>query len=241
MANMDLMDRLIATLRMRIPGVTEQALNLELFNTIDEFFRQTNAWRWASSVPLDAGMQTYPIFPPSGSDMVQVMGVEFRGSPVNPIPVDGGGASVSMGGRLVGTTAPPEWDVTFEPNVVASPGGIFQYAIYYPTYITLDIPPSSDAALYPLNLLLALTLNYQCLEDPPNEWPLEEWMYSTFHEAWSDGTMGRMLSQISKPWSNVQVGAYHMKRFRKFCGRAKQTSDRGYVYNAPNWRFPRWA
>lgn len=242
MSNMDVMDRLTSTLRIRVPGIPEQALNLELFNTIDEFFRQTSAWRWASSVPLDPGLQQYPIFPPAGSDLVQVMGVEFRGSRVNPISTDSDGSTVAtQRGRITGVATPPDYDTMFEPNVTASPGGVFQYAIFFPSYITIDIPPSEDAAQYPLNLLLALTLNYQCLEDDPNEWPLEEWMFSTFHETWVDGTLGRLMSQISKPYSNPVMAKYHMQRFRKFLGRAKQTAARGYVYDKPVWQFPRFA
>lgn len=241
MSNMDLADRLLATIRLRTPGVTAQALNLELFNTIDEFFKQTSAWRWESTVPLDPGLQRYPIFPPSGTDLVQVMGVEFRGSRVNPIPAGDESGSVSMRGRLVGSATGPEWDATFEPALVNSPGGVFQYAIFFPTYLTLDIPPSADAAQYPIHMLLALCLNYQCLEDDPNEWPLEEWMFGTFAEAWIDGVQGRLFSQINKPYSNPAMAQYHTKRFRKLMGRAKQTAARGYQYNTPNWRFPQWA
>jgi hypothetical protein len=242
MANMDLADRLIATLRIRAPAVATQALNLELFNTIDEFFKSTSGWRWESVVPLDAGLRQYPIFPPAGTDLVQVMGVEHKGYPVNPIPNSGDvGGSVSLRGRIVGDAPMPDYDATFEPNVINSPGGVFQYSIYFPTYITIDVPPSDDAAAFPLNLLLALTLDAEVLEDDPNEWPLEQWMWGSFHEAWLDGTLGRLMSQVAKPYSNVAMAQYHMKRFRKFIGRAKQTAARGYQFNTPNWRFPRWA
>ena len=242
MSNMDLMDRLLATIRIRIPTVTAQALNLELFNTIDEFFRGSNAWRWGSAVPLDPGLMQYPLFPPAGSDLVQVMGVEYRGSPVNPIATDPDGTTINtQRGRISGEAVPPDYDTTFEPNVTVSPGGVFQYAVYFPRYITIDIPPSEAAAEFPLNVLLALTLNYQCLEDDPNEWPLEEWMFGTFHEAWAEGVQGRLMSQISKPYSSPAMAQYHMKRFRKFTARAKQTAERGYVFDKPVWRFPRWA
>lgn len=239
MANMDIADRLLATLRTRIPGVTENLLNLELFNTIDEFFRKSSAWRWETVVPLIFNTMEYPIFPPGGTDLVQVLGVQYKGSPVPPESADG--AVVSQRGRIVGTTLPPDYDALFAPTETLSPGGVFRYSIFFPQFLTIDIPPSADAAQFPFNVLLALTLNYQCLEDSPNEWPLEEWMYSTFAEAWIDGVQGRFMSQIGKPWTNSAMGAYHARRFRGAMARAKQTAARGYVYNVPNWRFPRWA
>jgi hypothetical protein len=242
MSNMDLMDRLLATLRMRLPGVTQQALSLELFNCIDEFFRQSSAWRWETSVPLIEGTTQYPIFPPAGTDMVQVMGAEHRGFAVRPISDTGDGSVVRQRGRIIGFPVEPDFDTTFEPDVTSTTsGGVFAYSIYFPSYVNIDIAPSSDATQYPFHMLLALSLNYQCLEDEPNEWPLEEWMFATFNEAWLDGTQGRLMSQINKPYSNPAVAQYHMKRFRKFCARAKQTAARGYIYNKPNWQFPRFA
>jgi hypothetical protein len=241
MSNMDVMDRLLATARARVPGATAELLKLELFNTVDEFFRQSSAWRWESEVPLIAGTQQYPIFPPSGSDMVQVMGVSYRGRPVPTYTDSGQGSVVRQRGRIVGFPTPPDYDALFTPDVVSSPGGVFSYSIFFPNYIELDIPPSEDAATSPVQLLLALTLNYQVLEDAANEWPLEEWMYGAFHEAWLEGLQSRMMSQISKPWTNPVMAKYHGQRFRKFTGRAKQTAERGYVFNKPNWRFPQWA
>jgi hypothetical protein len=241
MSNMDHMDRLLATARMRLPGVTQQALELELFNTIDEFFRQSSSWRWETIIPLVAYERTYPIFPPNGSDLVQVMGVAYKGFPVPALTDTGEGSVVRQRGRIIGFPTPPDYDALFDPGATGTSGGVFAYSIFFPTYIEIDIPPSPDAATSPIQMLLALTLNYQCLEDPANEWPLEEWMYSTFHEGWIDGVQSRLMSQINKPYSNPTMASYHGKRFRKFMGRAKQIASRGYVYNKPNWKFPQWA
>lgn len=240
MANMDLMDRLLATLRVRIPGVTQEALNLELFNVLDEFFKKTSAWHWETSVPLIALTQDYPIFPPSGSDLVQVLGAEYRGKIVAPTSTDEG-STVQQQGRLVGTSLPPDFDAIFQPAVTTSPGGVFRYSLFFPKYVTLSIPPDENAAQYPFRMMLALTLNYEVLEDEPNEWPLEEWMFGTFHQAWEDGVQARFFSMIAKPWTNPNMAAYHAKRFRNHMAKAKQVSARGYTYNVPNWRFPGFA
>jgi hypothetical protein len=217
MANMDYMDRLLSTVRVRLPGATQAATNLELFNTIDEFFRQTNAWRYESTFALVESEIQYPIFPPAGSDMVQVLGVEHRGMAVAPSTDTGEGSVVRQRGRIIGFPDANS-DTLFEPDVT-----------------------SADATQFPMSMLLSLTLNYQCLEDEPNEWPLQEWMHATFGEAWIEGVQARMMSQINKPYSNPTMATYHAKRFRKLMGRAKQTASRGYVYSKPNWRFPGFA
>jgi hypothetical protein len=240
MANMDYMDRLLSTVRVRLPGATQAATNLELFNTIDEFFRQTNAWRYESTFALVESEIQYPIFPPAGSDMVQVLGVEHRGMAVAPSTDTGEGSVVRQRGRIIGFPDANS-DTLFEPDVTSAPGGVFQYSIFFPAYLEIDIPPSADATQFPMSMLLSLTLNYQCLEDEPNEWPLQEWMHATFGEAWIEGVQARMMSQINKPYSNPTMATYHAKRFRKLMGRAKQTASRGYVYSKPNWRFPGFA
>jgi hypothetical protein len=239
MANMDLMDRLLATIRINVPGVTAQALNLELFNVIDEFFRRTSAWRYFADVVLSTDTIQYPIFPPSGSDLVRVISSYYRDRPVQS--TGGGGSSVvTQSGRIVGVSQ-PDGDVVFTPNVTGTSGGVFAYSLFFPNYIELTIPPDNEAAQFPLTLVMALTLNFQCLEDEPNEWPLEEWMFSEFHQPWVEGVLAKLMGQISKPYSNPTMATYHAKRFRNFMAQAKQTAARGYTYNTPNWRFPGWA
>lgn len=239
MANMDVADRLLATLRLRIPAATKAGINLELYNTMDEFFTDTNAWRWESSVALQTDVTNYPIFPPAGTDLVRVMGLTHKGTALAPLQEDTE-ITVRQQGRIVGTPF-PDGDAQFEPNEIVQAGGIFRYSLFFPKYITIDVPPSEEATQAPIKVLLALKLNMQCLEDEPNEWPVEEWMWSTFHEAFLDGTLGRMFSATSKPYSNPQLAQYHMKRFRKFIGRGRQEAQRGYIFNQQRFRFPKWA
>jgi hypothetical protein len=238
-SSVDLMDRIIATAKMRLPGLTSAALNLELFNTLQEFFNDSNAWRYDIQVPLTAGTMEYPIFPPAGSALVQIMDAEYNGRPLPQTPVSDTGSSVNLVGLITGQVNPASSDTLFTPDVTGSPGNVFTYAVFFPKYITLDIPPSDDAATLPITLSMSLRMNPESVALDPNEWPLEEWMVDAFHEPWMDGVQGRLMSQINKPYSNIPVSAYHMKRFRKFIARAKQTAEKGYVYNATNWRYPR--
>src|SRR5438552_493843 len=143
MANIDLMDRILATARLRLPGAIESATRLELFNAIDEFFKESNAWRHAETIPLISGLDQFPLFPPAGSALVRVLAAFHSGLPLSPS--GSAGSTVQLRGNILGAAPPPDFDTTFEPDVVSSPGGVFAYSIYFPQYVTLDIPASDDA------------------------------------------------------------------------------------------------
>jgi hypothetical protein len=231
------MDRLLNTLKVRLSGVTEAALQLELFNTIDEFFRKTNAWRYESDVTLAQGSTQYPIFPPAATALVQIMGVTHKGIPVAPMST--GGSALTQRGQITADILSGTEDATYFPDATVSEGGVFAYSLYYPQYITIDIPPSEEATEFPIKITLALTLAAINLEDDAGEWALEPWMYESFHEAWVDGTQGRMMSMANKPWTNPQMAVYHMKRFRNAMAQAKHQFGTGMIFNATSWRFPR--
>lgn len=233
------LDRLMNTLRMRVPGSTDAGLQLELFNTIDEFFRRTNAWRWLTDVAMTQGQLTYPIFPPAGTALVRMLYVQQNGRPIAPMTDTSSGPVVSQRGRFPGDHLFPDGDAAWDPDRTVTEGAILRYAIYFPTYVTLDIPPSADAVQYPLQMALALTLAMSCLEEDCGDWGLEPWMYERFFEDWLDGAQGRMMSQIAKPYTNVVAAGYHLKRFRNAMAFAKQEARRGFTYGTPSWRYPR--
>jgi len=78
----DQAERLLQTLRTQIPGVTDDMLNLQLFNVIDEFFRRTNAWQHYDDIPLQENIQQYVIPVPSGAVIVRAMGASHNGMPI---------------------------------------------------------------------------------------------------------------------------------------------------------------
>lgn len=232
------MDRLMNTLRMRVPGSTDAGLTLELFNTIDEHLRRTNAWRYVEEVALAQGQMQYPIYPPSGTALVRMLWVSQNGRPIAAAGDASSGPVVSQRGRFPGDTLFPDGDAAFDPDRVVSEGAVMRYAIYFPTYVTIDIPPSADAVQYPLLMALALTLSNSSLECDCGDWALPAWMFDRFFEDWLDGCQGRMFSQVAKPYSNPVAATYHLKRFRSAMAFAKQEARRGFTYSTPSWRFP---
>lgn len=238
MADIDLMDRILATARLRLPGAIESAVRLELFNAIDEFLKETSAWRHTETVPLIAGMDQFPIFPPAGSALVRVMAAFHNGIPL--LASGGSSTSIQLRGNILGTAPPPDFDTTFEPDITNSPGGIFAFSIYFPQYITIDVPASDDAARFPIKTDLALTLDVDNLQDDPGSWVLPEYMFSTYHDAFLAGLLSKMMQQSAKPYSNPPMAMYNERLFRKLKSRAKQEAIRGFVFNRPHWSFPRF-
>lgn len=75
------MDRLLQTVKVRVPGVIDGALNIELFNAVVEHQRKSNCWQYEASIPLTVDVAAYPIFPPAGSVMVRVLQATCNDAP----------------------------------------------------------------------------------------------------------------------------------------------------------------
>jgi hypothetical protein len=72
---MALSDRLMDNLRVNLPGATDNAIRLELWNMLDDFCREALAWRETISVPLTAGQFDY-VITPAGTLIVQALSVD---------------------------------------------------------------------------------------------------------------------------------------------------------------------
>lgn len=240
------MDRLKTTIRVRCPGTTDGMIDLEVVNTVDSFFRRTNAWRWAVSFDLQEGETDYGIAPPENSVLVRVMRMVIAGQPVLPVTDSSGAAGSQLGrGRI---TEDRHYDPTvgsiYEPDRVinqaqAGPTPLLRYAIFFPQYLSITLPPDSEMAKYPMDGEIALTINPGHCCDDCSLIDLPEWMYDHFFEAWLHGVQASLMSQISKPYSNAVMAEYHGRKFRMLCGFHKQEADRGRFYDTPRWRYPR--
>ena len=236
------MDRILATLRVRVPGATDDVLRLELFNVMDRFFRRTNVWRWQSETTLEAGLTRYDLFPPADADLVRVMWALHGDNPIAPVPGAYTG-SVSRGlidqdATGTGTTV---GDPLYDPDRLSQlkPTGAFRYALFFPTYLQVTFPPDDQQTQFPLLVEMALTLGTRCLEKDCGDWTLEEWMYDRYANDWIEGVQFALFSMIAKPWTNPALAAYHGKQFVRAMSAAKVEGEKGLIFNAQNWRFPR--
>lgn len=230
-------DRLMQTLRVDLPGSGDELLQLQLFNVIDEFCRRTNAWRQETDITLEEGVVEYGLGIPADSAIVRVMGVSQNGVPVPPSNLPG--ITVSSIGFIDAEQVFPDGDALFAPATTGTEGGVLAWAVFRPDYLVVTSPPTEEARKYPFNAIVALTIAKSCLECDCGDWALPEWMFDMYFQDWLDGVQGRMFGMANKPWSNIQLAAYHGKRFRNQMAFRKQEAMRGFTFNRPAWRFPR--
>lgn len=91
-----------------------------------------------------------------------------------------------------------------------------------PVFISMVLAPKAEN---PINLDALL---------PAHLWV--QWI-----ETIKDGVLGRMMSQPAKPYSNLQMATYHLRRFRNSMATARHLTNTGNVPGAQRWCFPKWA
>jgi hypothetical protein len=230
-------DRLLQTLRVSAPGVTDDLLKLQIFNVADEFFRKTNAWRHEDSIVFEENVYEYPFSLPPTSMVVRVMGVTHNGIPVAQMG-DQTGISIDSVGTLLPELTFPDGDASYAPVSTDLVSDVFSWAIYRPSYISITALPGGDNFQKPMKVILALTVAKDALASEPGDWDLPDWMFDTFFDNWLDGTLSRLFMMKAKPWSDQTLAMYHGRRFRNAMAFRRQEANRGYAYNQPNWRFP---
>lgn len=77
-----------------------------------------------------------------------------------------------------------------------------------------------------------------CLKDTATDVP--DFFYTRFYDALLDGVLGRLYSHPAKAYSNVDLGQYHLRRFRSAIKTATGHGIQGGV-KGNDWSFPVFA
>lgn len=106
---------------------------------------------------------------------------------------------------------------------------------------TMPIPGTIELVNAPskediYKVLVALTITDPVDREGYPEFP--DWFLSKYGNDILDGVLGRMMSQIAKPYSQPQMAQYHMRRFTQATNKAAIETIHGNVYRGQNWRFP---
>lgn len=181
-------------LQVKLPGVTPNAIRLELWNMLDDFCREGLAWRETITVPLTAGVTDY-VITPVGADIVRVYNVDHAS-------LDLTRTIYEFGTLRFGST---------------------------PTASDASVPAYVVAALAP-----AITQGADVENLVPGD------MWSKFHRVFLKGTLGLMMAQPAKPYSNPQLGAFYWRGYLSDRAVARRAADTNEIPGAQIWAFPRF-
>lgn len=65
-----------------------------------------------------------------------------------------------------------------------------------------------------------------------------DWVLNKYGNDILDGVIGRMMSQIAKPYSSPVMAQFHLKNFKQAVAQAKVEASHQNVYRGQTWRFP---
>jgi hypothetical protein len=118
-------------------------------------------------------------------------------------------------------------------GVVNSDGRAQNAVLALPNTLTLVNSPSQSDTF---TARVALTVNDPTTRDDYPEFP--DWVINKYNNDIQDGVLGRMMSQIAKPYTNERMAIYHMRQFRGAVAFAKVEAMHQNVYRGQSWRFP---
>lgn len=112
----------------------------------------------------------------------------------------------------------------------------------FPVDASMEVPGTIDLYFDP-NVAQTYTATVVLTVDDPVDgegYPAyPSWVLNKYGNEILDGVLGRMMTQLGKPYSNQQLGIYHLRRFQSAISQAKVEAQHKNLYRGQAWRFPR--
>lgn len=212
-------DDLIPELAVELPGATPVGIATAFGSALREFLSESAAWR----VELDAfslygDKSTYYLDPPTPNSLIlYVHGARFvkdgASTPIHPL------------------TQQDSAKVAF---AAAGDPRFFHGYADYPGRISIYPTPAEDT-----EPCVIPTVSLTVAEPWDRRIPLFVLRY--WRDVLFSGTVGRMMNQQDKPYSNANTAVYHLRKFRAGIVRARDMAGRQYTTAEHIPAFPRWA
>jgi len=106
-----------------------------------------------------------------------------------------------------------------------------------PTIGTVLLQNAYDTAQV-LTATVAKTVSLPIHRDYNNVPQMPIWTLPVWGRTILDGVLGKMMTQVSKSYTNETLGTYHLKRFRDGIAMAKTAMLRRNSFGAQAWQFP---
>jgi hypothetical protein len=111
-------------------------------------------------------------------------------------------------------------------------------AVYEFGTLQLEKSPTVTEAATPVYIVVALSPAIAQGADIENLVPTDMW--TKFHRTFVKGTLGLMMAQAAKPYSNPQLAAFHWRGYLSDRDVARRGADTDDIPGAQLWRFPRF-
>lgn len=109
-----------------------------------------------------------------------------------------------------------------------------------PERATMEVPGTLVLASAPSAAATYIaTVSLTVVDPTTNDYPqFPDWFLQQYGQPLLDGVVGKMMSQVAKPYSNERMAIYHLRLFRNGIARARAEALRKNLQGAQAWRFP---
>lgn len=128
---------------------------------------------------------------------------------------------------------PSQGTITRLVGLVDSKGYPQKGTMPVPGQIILTYSPN-EADTYTARV--SLTVNDPVTREGYPEFPA--WIMDKYGNGILEGVLGRMMSQIAKPYTSPAGAQFHLRNFKQATSQAKVDASHQNVYRGQNWRFP---
>jgi hypothetical protein len=213
------------SLRARLPGADPGAWALELESTVEEFCKRSLCLIQELEIPYVAEQGVYALNPVTTT--------------VEPIDSPWGGVH-ALYVHFLHFPDDPRRHIPHDryPSPVRDSIGV-PVAFWVPSPAEIEVIPAPSSELAGRTMRVTTSL----IPKRPMKW-MPEMISDYYFEVILDGALGRMLSHPKRPYSDPQLAAYHMKRYRNGMREAKDESLRRWgnaeippIYNSEwSWK-----
>lgn len=189
-----------------VPGVPQNVALNAIRNACIEFCERTCCWVVDATPMNSVGAQAaYSFVPPTDTEVAQIIQAWHNGNEIYWRTAAQLNAELSEYGSDTGT---PWVDQT----------GI-------PQYFTIERPDQFILVPFPeTGVTNGIEMKY-ALKPTRTAAGMEAWIVSKYREELASGAKYKLFSMMKKPWSDVQLAAYHKSVFDlAICGAAAQSS-----------------
>jgi hypothetical protein len=188
---------MLNSLRVELPGSSDAGIKQVMFDVLQEWFEDTQAWLEDISFVTASGTATYDLLSPNFGQTA----------------------------RLVSLAKP-----TSDPN----------RPVYLPATLSPDrtqiILRDTPTEVVTLTATIQKTVELPITRDALPEVP--DTTLQLYGQYIKDGVLARMMMQRSKPFTDPQTAAYHMKRFSRGKRDARSAALHQNTFGTNTWAFP---